>query len=159
MNTEELKLLFGKDGFVLPKTSGRSMRPVIWGGRHRVVVVPLEGMPRVGDILMFTRPLSGGEEKNVIHRLVEIRHDGQGDLFVTRGDNCLGTEMVRRDDIIGRVAEIHRIGGYRPWHIIPRRQFSVEYPPYRVYSRLWMAIWPLRRLYYIVRALVKKIGN
>lgn len=154
-----MKLLFGKDGFVMPKTSGSSMRPLLWSDSHRVAVVPLQGTPRPGDILMFSQSQPDGKEKNVIHRLVEIRHDDRGSLFVTRGDNCLGSEMVRRDEIIGRVAEIHRIGGYRPWHIIPMRQFSVEHPAHRLYSRVWMAIWPMRRLCYIARAVVRKIVN
>lgn len=144
------RLMIEQRGFVLPKTSGGSMRPLIWGGQHCVVVVPLEGEPVVGDIVMFT--LLDGKERNVVHRLVEIRQEGDDRLYITRGDNCLGHEIVRRSEIIGKVTEVHRLSGFRPWHVIPVKKFTVTDPSYLRYSRFWMAIWPLRRLFYLLRA-------
>lgn len=144
--------LIEQNGFALSKTSGRSMRPLIWGGQHCVAVVPLEGEPALGDLLMFKQTLPDGKERSIVHRLVEIRNDSGGPLYITRGDNCLGCETVRREEIIGRVAEVHRISGFRPWHIIPKRKFTVNDTSYRIYSRIWAAIWPARRLYYRIRA-------
>lgn len=152
MDSADLRQLFLKDGFILPKTSGKSMRPLVWGEQHRVVVVPLKGKPEIGDILMFSQSLPGRKEKNVIHRLVEIRDVDGKPVYITRGDNCLGCESVSRDEIIGRVEEIHRISGYRPWHIIAKRQFSVADPSYLRYVRFWTGIWRVRRVYYILRA-------
>ena len=127
------------------------MRPLIWEGEHYVAVTPLKKEePIVGDLLVFKYVLAG-KEIGVVHRLVEIgQSDGQP-LYITRGDNCLGCEKVRRSDIIGRVAEVHRLTGFRPWHIIPAKQFAVTDRAYLRYSRLWNAIWPVRRLYYLLR--------
>lgn len=133
------------------------MRPLIWGGEHRVAVVALEGEPQVGDVLMFRQRYQDGSEKNVVHRLVEIRDEGGECLYITRGDNCLASEEVRRDEIIGRVAEVHRMVGYRPWHAIPARKFAVTDRSNLAYTRIWMATWPLRRLIYRVRALASRI--
>ncbi|MDE6311586.1 MAG: hypothetical protein K2L96_07220 [Muribaculaceae bacterium] len=135
------------------------MRPLIWSGQHCVVVVPLEGEPSVGDILMFSLSQPGGKETNVVHRVVEIRDAGMERLYITRGDNCIACETVRRDEIIGRVAEVHRVSGYRPWHAIPLKQFSVVALPYRIYTRFWMAIWPVRRIVYILRGKLEALGN
>lgn len=145
--------LIEKRGFVLSVPHGASMRPVLWGGRHCVAVAPLKGEPAVGDLLLFTFPLNG-RETNVVHRLVEIRGEGEGRVYLTRGDNCLESEQVRREEIIGRVAEVHRIGGFRPWYAIPARRFAVTDRAYRRYSRLWAALWPVRRQYYRLRARV-----
>ncbi len=138
-----------RNGFALSKTYGTSMRPLIWGGEHYVAVVPLESEPTVGDLLMFQSPLG---DCSVIHRLVEIKEDVGQRIYITRGDNCLGCETVRREDIIGRVAEIHRISGFRPWHAIPARKFTVTDAAYLRYSHIWRAIWPVRRCYYLLRA-------
>lgn len=127
------------------------MRPLIWGEHHRVAVVPLEGEPRVDDLLLFKHTVNGGE-RNVVHRLVEIRQQDGVPLYITRGDNCLNTETVRRSQIMGRVAEVHRLSGFRPWHAIPRRMFAVTDKAYQRYSHFWAAVWPVRRLYYLMRA-------
>lgn len=146
-----------QNGFVLSKTYGKSMRPLIWGGCHYVAVVPLDGEPIVGDLLMFTHTLPCGKERNIVHRLVEISVVGDQRLYITRGDNCLGCEYVHRYDIIGRVAEVHRISGFRPWYVIPAGRFSVTDTAYLIYSRFWMAIWPARRLCYRLRARVSAV--
>lgn len=146
-----------QNGFGLSMTHGKSMRPLIWGGRHCVAVVPLNGDPQPGDLLMF-RDAGRGREINIVHRLVEVRPAGDHSVYITRGDNCLGCECVSRDRIIGRVTEVHRLSGFRPWYAIPSRRFSVDDRAYRVYSRLWGAVWPVRRVYYLLRAHAYGLG-
>lgn len=146
------RLLLKQSGFTVSRIVGVSMRPLIWAGQHCVAVIPLEGEPEIGDLLVFMTMLPGVKEQDVVHRLIEIRDEGGERVYVTRGDNNLMSERVRRSDIIGRVAEVHRITGWRPWHAIPARKFAVTDRAYRCYTRLWMATWPLRRLYYRFRA-------
>lgn len=146
--------LIQQNGFAMSMTSGKSMRPLIWGGQHCVVVVPLEREPVIGDILMFKQTQPDGKERNIVHRLIEIRRRYDQRIYVTRGDNCLGSERVRPSEVIGRVVEIHRISGYRPWHIIPSGKISVNDRAYRGYTRVWLAIWPVRRIYYLIRSYV-----
>lgn len=140
-----------RNGFALSMTYGNSMRPLIWGGRHCVAVAPLTGEPELGDLLLFTST-ADGEQRNIVHRLVEIREEGDRRIYITRGDNCLDCERVDRDDIIGRVAEVHRTSGFRPWYAIPSRQFAVTGKACRRYTRVWSATWPLRRVCYLMRA-------
>lgn len=148
------RTLLRQNGFAFLKVHGKSMRPILWGGDHCVAVEPVEGEPEPGDLIMF-RMRAGGEERSIVHRLIGTRRDDDGRLlYIMRGDNCLGCECVRRSDIIGRVAEVHRMSGFRPWHLIHSRRFAVTDRGYRLYSRLWVAIWPARRLCYLVRARV-----
>ncbi len=144
------RLQIERNGFGLSMTTGSSMRPLIWGGRHCVAVVPLDGAPEVGDLIMFAQPRAG-REINIVHRVVEVGQDGDGPVYVTRGDNCFGTESVRQADIIGRVVEVHRTGGYRPWYAIGAKKFSVTDTAYHRYVRVWTALWPVRQLYYRLR--------
>ena len=150
-----------KNGFGLSMTTGSSMRPLIWGGEHCVAVVPIDGTLKPGDLLMF-RQAVGGSEINVVHRLVEIREDegGTGPLYITRGDNNFGTETVRREEITGRVVEVHRIGRRRLLHAIKAEKFTVTDPAYLRYVRVWTALWPLRQLYYRIRdRICRAIGH
>lgn len=138
-------------GFALSKTSGNSMRPLIWGGDHCVVVAPLAGEPVVGDLLMFVQ-LKEGRERTIVHRLVEVTTRDGHPLYITRGDNCIKEEAVTPGQVIGRVIEVHRVSPFRPWHIIPSRRITTTSTLYRAYTHAWMALWPLRRIFYKVRA-------
>ena len=140
-----------KAGFGLSMTHGTSMRPLIWGGRHCVAVAPLDGELQVGDLLMFVQHRDG-REMSIVHRLVGINRQGGSTLYITRGDNCLGSETVSPEEVIGRVVEIHRMGGYRPWYAVASEKFTVTTPAYLRYVRLWMALWPVRRVCYSIRA-------
>lgn len=122
-----------------------------------MAVVPLDGEPTPGDLLMFSQRV-GDCDKNIVHRIVEIKEMDGERIYITRGDNCLKTETVRRCDIIGRVAEVHRLSGFRPWHAIPRKKFAVTDRAFIRYSRLWAAIWPARRLYYLMRGHARSLG-
>lgn len=136
----------------MSKTYGRSMRPLIWGGQHCVAVVPLSGQPMTGDLLMFRHRLPDGKSINVVHRVVECSGTGDESIYITRGDNCLAVERVHPSEVIGRVVEIHRVSGYRPWHVIPSKKISVNDPAYSIYTRIWLAIWPVRRIAFLLRA-------
>ena len=149
---ESQRSLLLKNGFSMSKTFGRSMRPLIWGGQHCVAVAPLNGHPSKGDLLMFRHRLPDGKSINVVHRVVECDITDDEVLYITRGDNCLGIERVLPSEVIGRVVEIHRVSGYRPWHIISSKKISVNDPAYRIYTRIWLALWPARRIAYLLRA-------
>lgn len=141
-----------QNGFALIFPRGVSMRPLIWGGQHSVAVVPLKDEPRKGELIVFTMRREGGET-GIVHRLVDVRMDEKGErVYVMRGDNNLVCEYVYGSQIIGRVSEVHRLKGFRPWHIIPRRKFAVSDRAYRVYSKVWSVSWPLRRVAYLLRA-------
>lgn len=156
-NGTSQRQLMERHGFALSRTTGKSMRPILWGGEHCVVVAPIEGEPAVGDLLMFRQGTAGGEGRNVVHRLVEVRETGGEPLYITRGDNCVVSETVRRGEIIGRVTEVHRLTGFRLGHAIHARRFRVTDRAYRIYSRIWAATWPARRLWIAFRTRVARL--
>lgn len=134
------------------------MRPLIWGGQHYVAVAPLTDEPKIGDILMF-RQGDNDASKLIVHRLVGIYTEQGATRYLTRGDNCLSCEYVNCDAIIGRVVEIHRLSGFRPWFIVPFKSFSVDNRYYKAYSNIWSRIWPLRRLLYRCRGYVRRLRS
>ena len=61
--------------------NGYSMNPLIRGYRDYVTVVPIQGVPSKGDIVLFCEPVTGSY---VMHRVWDV----QNELILTWGDNC-----------------------------------------------------------------------
>ncbi len=120
---------------------GRSMRPLIRGGRDTVVVEPLRHAPRRGELVMYAKR----DGLYIIHRIVGVS-DGR---YLTRGDNCISCECVPRERMVGVVVEICRGG----------RHISVDDWQYRAYVWLWMRLAPLRMAVYGLIARARRAGR
>ena len=105
------------------KPKGNSMVPVIRSGRDTVVLSPVTGELKTGDILLF---VVGG--KHVLHRLVSI----DGDRLTMMGDgNSRGMECCLRSDVVAIVTKIIREGK------------SIGHAPGR--ACVWRLLRPVRR--------------
>ena len=131
----ELARLLAEEKEVRFTPSGNSMRPFIEGNHDSVILAPLTRAPRRGDILLVRAIQPSGQTTYVLHRLVRIAHDEQGELLVLQGDgNLQGEETCRRSDIIGRVRRIETPKGGaklltrgRLWHaLLPIRGFLLK---------------------------------
>lgn len=117
-----------REGVFVSTTVGISMVPMLRNRHDTIVIRPLAPSERlhVGDV-----PLYRAGERYVLHRVIAV-HDG---WYAIRGDNCVTTEQVRDDQILGRLVEFYR--GRR--HVV-----CDESRGYRAYWRAWLAVWPLR---------------
>ena len=115
--------------------SGNSMRPFIEGNRDSVILTPLIRAPRRGDILLVPAVQPSGQVTYVLHRLVRMERDEQGELLVLQGDgNLQGEEICRPKDVIGRVRRIENPKGRAKlltrgylWHaLLPFRWFLLK---------------------------------
>ena len=137
-----------KTGKLIYSNHGGSMLPLIKEGRDLVVIVtPPSGRLKKYDVPLYKR---GDSRKYVLHRIIRVIDDG----YVIRGDNCYFKELdVKDDDIIGVLSCVIRKGG---------REVSVDSFGYKLYSRVWCLIYPLRFCYAKVRAfggrVMRKIG-
>jgi hypothetical protein len=139
----ELARLLAEEKEVRFTPSGVSMRPFIEGDRDSVILAPLNRPPRKGDILLAHVRKNDGQIAYVLHRLVAIRRDDQGEpLYVLQGDgNPAGEERCGQEDIIGRVIRIERPDGKRKmltrgrvWHLLlPFRPFLLK-----IYRHTWL---------------------
>ena len=77
---------------------GSSMQPTLCEG-DVLTLAPLEGEPAVGDVVLFRF-----REQHRLHRIVAIVDS----VYTLQGDNCVGTESCRRDDIVGRLVAVER---------------------------------------------------
>ena len=120
--------LLSRDGKIVYKAKGRSMLPML---RHDHDLVLIEAVnsssapPARYDVVLYK--VCG---KYILHRV--LRTDGN--QYLIRGDNTYSVERVPADAVIGVLTGFVRDG----------RQISVHDWRYRLYVRIWCALYPLR---------------
>nr|MBE6544537.1 hypothetical protein [Oscillospiraceae bacterium] len=118
---------------------GVSMRPLLREGKDSVVLSPLMGRLKKGDIALFRR----NNGAYVLHRVAKVADSRYS--FV--GDNQYFLEPVIDAQIIAVVSAIRRDG----------RLFECGNFAYRVYAFLWQTSRPLRFLLFRILRKLKKI--
>ena len=117
-------------GEYVTQVRGVSMYPMLRYRRDPVLVHPVRGELERYDVAVYDRG-----DGYVVHRVIEVRPD----CYVFRGDNCRKKEIVPKSIVKGVVVGFWRIprGGGKG------RFVSVWNRPYRLYSRIWVALNPL----------------
>ncbi|MCR5061085.1 MAG: hypothetical protein K6A80_08665 [Saccharofermentans sp.] len=137
-----------RNGRLIYSNHGCSMLPLIKQGRDLVVIVrpPESGRLKKYDVPLYRR---GDSPKCVLHRIIRVTDTG----YVIRGDNTYFKENDITDkEIIGVLSCVVRKG----------HEVSVESFGYKLYSRVWNFIYPLRFCYVKVRSfggrVLRKMG-
>ena len=119
-----------EEGRDVPLTvTGGSMTPFVIHKRDSVVLSPVRGSLKRGDVVMYQR--EGG--MYVLHRIVKVCRDG---TYVLCGDAQTVKEPgVRRDQIFARVISIKRKGKIKK----PGSFF------WFFFSKIWSRLIPFRR--------------
>ena len=108
---------------------GKSMRPMLRGGKDNILVEKPAGRLKKYDVALYTR----ADGTSVLHRVVKVREND----YAMRGDNCDYTEYgVTDDDLVGVMTGFWR----------GERFVSADNRRYRLYVRLNRATYPLRWL-------------
>ncbi len=118
---------------------GISMKPMLYGGRDEIILVKPTFPLKKYDLPFYTSP-SG---KMILHRVVKADKNG----YIMRGDNTYFNETgITDSDVIAVVSQFKRKG---KWH-------SVTEPGYKVYCRLWVLTYPIRKILIKIK---RKIGS
>lgn len=121
----------------LPVT-GSSMLPMLREGRDIVLLVPVEGVPRRGDVLFYRR-MNG---QYVLHRLIRMEDEN---TCLCCGDNQWQRELLPLSCVLARVERVRRAG----------KQYDLNTCKiYRLYATIWTALFPVRRPILGVRRLL-----
>ena len=123
---EELQKVEGKT-VTLP-LRGRSMRPFLEDGRDKALLMAVKEV-KVGDAVLAE--IYKGHF--VLHRIIAIN----GEQVTLRGDGNLNDEHCRLQDVRAKA-----IGFYRKGRT---RLDSTDGKKWRVYSWIWMHLYPIRR--------------
>lgn len=106
---------------------GTSMMPMLRQGIDSVEISPLPERLKKYDLPVYQYP-SG---KYVMHRVVGVKED----YYICLGDNLTELEKIYPQQLIGVVSAFKR----------GEKRISVDALSYRIYSRVWCAIFPLRK--------------
>lgn len=130
---EKLRHCFEAGGRFPLRITGNSMAPFLRPGRDSVVLAPVEGELKKGDIALFLRP--GGDP--ILHRVVKVSPEGY--FF-------LGDGQARAEGPIprGKVIAV-AVGAFVDGHETGPGRAKWEF-----YRRVWR-IMPLRRLAWRIR--------
>ena len=135
--TTTFEELLARDGYLVYRTRGVSMEPMLRQNRDLVVIrVPASRLKKY-DVALYRRG-----DAHVLHRVVAVRDDH----YLVRGDNTYALETVPEAAVVGVLSAFTRKG---------RRHSAAEWP-FRAYGRLWCALYPLRHAAVALRRLAGK---
>ena len=124
-------------GEALLPVTGNSMWPMLSGGRDLVRLARLERPVRPGDVALYRR----SDGSYILHRVIRVKGG-----CVCCGDNQWERETVSKERMLAYVTAFCRKGRWRE----TERSLA-----YRLYVRLWVGTFPLRRpllkLLYLLR--------
>jgi hypothetical protein len=115
------------------------MRPLFRTNRDMVILKRPESPLVKYDVVLYKLP-SG---RYVLHRIIGVKDD----VYIIRGDNTFTLELVPRSEILAVLTEFNRKG----------RRVSIDNFGYRVYSRVWNFIYPLRFICHKMRRMASKL--
>ena len=126
------------------------MLPLLRQGRDSIMIDRCDPYQlQKFDVVMFRRP---GDRKGryVLHRILRCRRDGS---YWVVGDNLTSGEIVKPEQIVGRMSAIGRNG----------KTFKTTSEEYQRYIRFWCTPWPIRiailRLFYMMTWIREKTGR
>ena len=121
-------------------TEGVSMRPLFRTHRDVVILKKPSRELKKYDVVLYTTSTEG---KYLLHRIVKVKKDE----YLIRGDNTFIIEHVSPQRIIAVLTEYNRKG----------KRKSVDRFAFRLYSRVWNFIYPVRLVFHKLRCLLGKI--
>lgn len=129
-----------QQGMYVGITVGASMRPMLRNRCDTIIVEPLRGRRlRRFEVSLYRRGSA-----YVLHRCVEVHSTG----YTMLGDNCMNKEPNIPDErVIGVLTGFYR----------GNKQVNMSGVPYRVYERVWYALYPLRWRVMRARALAGRV--
>lgn len=135
MSEQSIKEILDTYGQYTGLTMGTSMRPLIHQQRDNIIVVKNKGRLKKYDVPVYVTP----QGKYIMHRIIKVCDDH----YVIVGDNLLKKEYVTDDMICGVLVGFFKNGK----HYIDCKKSKL----YKLYSRVWVALLPVRPAIFFVR--------
>lgn len=124
----EFEELLTRDGFLVYKTRGVSMEPMLHQNRDLVIIRNPSSRLQKYDVALYRRG-----KGYVLHRVIGVEKDH----YLIRGDNTYSVEIVPDEAVIGVLTSFKRKG----------KEIGTDNRLYQFYVRFWDAIYPIRALY------------
>ena len=119
--------------------TGSSMLPMLHSRNDSVDLRPVVGYQKKGAVILYRRE----NGQYVLHRIVRARNGS----YICCGDNQYMREPVEQAQLLAVVDGFTRKG----------RHGKVTDWYYRIYTAIWVGLFPLRGIYIFVRRLFAKL--
>ena len=140
MNKSSFEEILKDEGRLVYSNVGTSMQPLIRQGRDLLIIERTAGRLKKYDVPLYRR----ANGQYVLHRIIKVRPDD----YVLRGDNQLYREKgVTDGQILGVLTAVVRDG----------KEILVTATSYRIYVRIWCALFPVRALFLICAAALRRL--
>ena len=130
-----------KHGAYASITRGPSMQPLFKTARDMVIIKKPTRPLKKYDVVLYT----GGRNRYTMHRIIAVRENE----YLIRGDNTYRIEHIPKENIIGILTEFNRKG----------KRHSTDEMPFKIYSRVWNFIYPVRLLWHKTYLPVRRLGG
>ena len=139
MNYSSVEQELDASGYLCMTPLGRSMWPMLRGGRDNVYLEKAEGQLQEDDVALF-RTEAG---KYILHRVIQA----ESDHYIFRGDNVVdNVEYVLPSQVVAVLKRFYR----------GKRWISCESEKYKIYVAIWKQIYPIRKI--IMRCRHRMVG-
>ena len=128
-----------KNGVYASVTRGNSMEPLFRTHRDVIIAKKIDGELKPYDVALYR----GNDGNYILHRVLKVGRDH----YVIRGDNTFALELVPKSEVVGVLVSFNRKG----------KEHTTEDFAYKLYSRLWSYIYPLRAFKRFVRRILGRI--
>lgn len=135
-----IESIIERDGVYPSVTVGCSMKPLFKTHRDMIILEKCIESPQKYDVVLYRIG-----DKYILHRIIGI--DTQKSCFVIRGDNTYKKEYVPFSKVIARLTAFTRKG----------KHSSVNDRSYKIYSRVWNFIYPVRYVFNLAKRVISKI--
>ena len=125
-------------GVVATNTVGVSMKPLFKTHRDAVVLKKPDRALGKYDVVLYKNSTG----RYVLHRVIGEKNG----VFIIRGDNTFEREYVPKEDILAYMISFNRRG----------KHHTVGEVGYKLYSRVWNFIYPVRFFAHKVLSLLRK---
>ena len=141
----KIENVLAAEGFYMGPPVGVSMWPMLRNRHDVMMVVPAARELRRYDVALYRRG-----EKYVLHRVVGHYENGSEKGYVICGENFVTLEYIPRENVLGVLSGFYRDG----------RHIDCETSRgYHAYSKLWVALFPVRKVCKSASAMVRRAGK
>lgn len=126
-------------GVYVCRSYGVSMEPLFRTHRDVMVIKAADRELRKYDVVLY----DVGDERYFLHRIIKVTPDE----YLIRGDNTFVIEHIKKESVIGVLISYTRKG----------KKHSVNDFSYKLYSRTWNFIYPIRLILHKLRIFLGRV--
>lgn len=139
--SELIMLQLEKGGRARLTVTGSSMMPLLYSRRDSVELVPVTGQQNVGAVILYRRE----NGQYVLHRIIKATGEG----YLCCGDNQAMREPVTHPQLLAVMDSFTRKG----------KHYTLDNTGYRLYTAVWVGLFPLRKGYIAVRRVLGRLRS